>query len=485
MKNGEITYKGWRVARKIGSGSFGSVYEIEREDFGYVYKAALKVLSVPKSEQDLKAIKDNIGKSEESLEIYYKSVASELVKEFELMYQLRGTTNIVSYEDHEIRKHENGIGWDIFIRMELLTPLSEYVKKHTMSRKDIINLGIDICKALERCRTLEIIHRDIKPGNIFVSDQGDFKLGDFGIARTLEAHEEVLELSKKGTINYMAPEIYKGMPYNFDVDLYSLGLVMYRLLNHNLLPFIPSKKGITPKDIEMANQSRLTGKAIPYPDEDHTQLAEIILKAVSYRPEDRYKNPKEMREHLEKVLRDETIDEFDEETVLLMPEKKKASKWKKFLIAGIAAAVTLCGGAFYLSNNKSKAENNPVDEVAKENEPAEEDIEKLIEDRNFVRVYKLLQDRTKNGENLDEEIKKFVQVCEEEAESKRALASIKLLSDDIQANEAFYKETVKWFWDHEKEDYARTVLADLRDKGEKGEHLADTISSEVNITNEN
>lgn len=348
--NMEIKYKGWHVVRRIGTGSFGSVYEIEREDFGYTYKAALKVISIPRSDQDLTAVKNNVGKSEDSLAAYYQSVAAEIVKEFEMMYQLRGTTNIVSYEDHEVRKHESDVGWDIMIRMELLTPLDTYTKEHVMSRQDVIRLGIDICRALERCRALDIIHRDIKPGNIFISDQGDFKLGDFGIARTIEAHDDVLELSRKGTISYMAPEIFRGMQYGFDVDIYSLGIVMYRLLNNNSLPFVPQPPARpTYKDISNANQLRLRGERLPYPSGDHTQLADIVLKACSYRPEDRYQNPGEMRKHLEKILKDEHIDEFDNETILLEPSTVETTvnhnkgKGNKILMGIILVAVI---GAF-------------------------------------------------------------------------------------------------------------------------------------------
>ena len=74
--NALFEYKGWHIVRKIGSGSFGTVYEIAREDFGSQYRAALKVISIPQSEQDLSQIRKNIGKDEGSLEIYFKSVAS-------------------------------------------------------------------------------------------------------------------------------------------------------------------------------------------------------------------------------------------------------------------------------------------------------------------------------------------------------------------------------------------------------------------------
>lgn len=503
--NTVIEYKGWHVVRRIGTGSFGSVYEIEREDFGYTYKAALKVISIPKSDQDLTAAKNNIGKSDDSLAVYYQSVASEIVKEFELMYQLRGTTNIVSYEDHEVRKHDSGIGWDIMIRMELLTPLDIYTKEHVMNRQDIIRLGIDICKALERCRALDIIHRDIKPGNIFISEQGDFKLGDFGIARTIEAHDEVLELSRKGTISYMAPEIFKGMKYSFDVDIYSLGVVMYRLLNNNILPFMPQPpEKPTYKDVSNANQLRLSGKPLPYPAEDHTQLADIVMKACSYRPEERYQDPGIMREHLEKVLKGEQIDEFDNETVLLEPSENLSgsenkntgrstgkNKSKKGLIIPLVIIIVLASaiiGMVMQQKKKDSATERVVEsletQLAEEKsgtvvvKETEQGLQNLIENKNFVQAYKVIQDRTQNGENLDSAIMDFVRACEPESEYKRMVAIMRLLSDEISNNESFYRETVQWLYDHDKEEYVRQILTDLRAKGDTGEKLADSISSD-------
>jgi serine/threonine protein kinase len=79
------------------------------------------------------------------------------------MDRLKGHTNIVSYEDHTVIPHENKIGWDILIRMELLTPLTDYLQNHKFSEDDVIKLGIDICKALTLCERYSIIHRDIKP----------------------------------------------------------------------------------------------------------------------------------------------------------------------------------------------------------------------------------------------------------------------------------------------------------------------------------
>ena len=211
----------------------------------------------------------------------------QIVSECAFMSKVKGITNIVGYEDHVVIPHEGTIGWDVIIRMELLTPLLQYVKLHEMTPTDTAKLGADICRALEVCRKMNIIHRDVKPENIMISDIGKFKLGDFGISRTLEATQT--GLSKKGTVSYMAPEVAKGEPYGPTVDIYSLGIVMYRFLNHNRLPFMPEPPAmITFRDRENANQRRMIGEELPMPKDADRELGRIVRKACAYAPGDRY-----------------------------------------------------------------------------------------------------------------------------------------------------------------------------------------------------
>ena len=70
------------------------------------------------------------GLDEKSATLYFDNIVSDIVKEIILMNDLKGNTNIVSYEDHKVIKHEEGIGWTIYIRMELLTPLYDYKEIH-------------------------------------------------------------------------------------------------------------------------------------------------------------------------------------------------------------------------------------------------------------------------------------------------------------------------------------------------------------------
>ena len=288
----------WRIKRFIGAGSYGRVFEIERRDeFDTVYTGALKAVTIPSSQGELDEILAD-GMDMNGASTYFRDYVKELNREIALMSKLKGHSNIVSYEDHKMFPHEDGVGWDILIRMELLTPITSYLKQnHTFTRREVIQLGMDLCKALEICQRYNIIHRDIKPANIFISETEDFKLGDFGVARIASAS------TRAGTVNYMAPEVFRGEKYTSNVDIYSLGLVMYQLLNNNRMPLYPPyPQPITPSSRERAQAQRLSGAALPPPANAEGRLAEIVLKACAPDPAQRYDSPTVMRQALEAIL---------------------------------------------------------------------------------------------------------------------------------------------------------------------------------------
>ena len=298
----EPYFGNWYLKRYIGEGAFAKVFEIVRNDFGTEYTSALKIITVSKNKSEMADMKSE-GMSERDIKDSLRGIAEDTVKEIQLMYKLRGNGNIVGYEDHEVVEHEDGLGWDILIKMELLTSLGNYVtqQKGQIAKKDIIKLGIDICKALETCQTYNIIHRDIKADNILVAENGEFKLGDFGLARIIERKD--IQLSKKGTSAYMAPEVYKGQTYTSAVDIYSLGIVMYRLMNNNRAPFLPPyPQPISLDERDRALMLRMRGEKFPRPAQmSKGRLPEIVMKACAYRPEDRYSSPIAMRQELEAI----------------------------------------------------------------------------------------------------------------------------------------------------------------------------------------
>ena len=290
----------WKIVEKIGEGSFGKVYKAKRTEQGKTFYSAIKVITIPSNAGELSSIRSE-NPDEQSVKEYFHSLVEECIQEVNTMEYFRGNSHVVSVEDYKVVEYLDDIGWDIYIRMEYLTSFLDYCAGRALSEDDVIHLGIDLCKALEYCQCQNIIHRDIKPENIFVSRFGEFKLGDFGIARELD--RTMSGLSKKGTFSYMAPEMYRGEAYDARVDIYSLGIVLYKLRNHNRLPFISLKKQlITYRDKEEALNRRMAGEKLPVPAEAGEAFAEVILKACAYDRHDRYESAEEFRMALEQIL---------------------------------------------------------------------------------------------------------------------------------------------------------------------------------------
>lgn len=182
--------------------------------------------------------------------------------------------------------------------MEYVKPLSKYLAEKQMTMEEIISLGIDLCSALDICSKHAIIHRDIKDENIFINEDGIFKLGDFGIAMKMSKVGWIA--SMQGTPHFMAPEVYRGDPYDAAVDIYSLGIVLYRLVNHGRLPLMPAWPEIVNSDSSKeALENRMKGVPFQLPDQAGRMLAQTIMKACAYRAEDRYASPKAMKLDLE------------------------------------------------------------------------------------------------------------------------------------------------------------------------------------------
>lgn len=281
----------WKIIEKIGEGSFGKVYKAQRTEHGKSFYSAIKIINIPGSQSELNSVRSETGDDHSARE-YFQNLVEECIQEISTMEYFRGNSYIVSVEDFKVMEYLDAIGWEISIRMEYLTSFMEYCAEKQLTEKEVIQLGLDLSKALEYCRKLKIIHRDIKPENIFVSRFGDFKLGDFGIARELE--RTMSGFSKKGTYSYMAPEMYKSEKYDSRVDIYSLGIVLYKLMNHNRLPFMNlEKQFITYRDKENALNRRISGETMEKPVDAGEQFAEIILRACAYDPADRYQTPEE------------------------------------------------------------------------------------------------------------------------------------------------------------------------------------------------
>lgn len=291
----KLPWSGWKITGWLGKGSYGHVYKIKRKIGESIEEDALKVISIPSDSSEIESDYSE-GYTRESIHEKYEAYKRDIEKEYGLMCKMKGCANIVSCSDYASVPHDDGIGWDVFIRMELLKPLTKLLMEKELSSEEIRKLGMDLCSALVWCEKEKIVHRDIKPQNILVTKDGNYKLGDFGVAKTMD---HTTYATKAGTEPYMAPEVIKGEAYGKAADIYSLGLVLYWLLNGRRLPFLPVKKEPpTISEKNLAYAKRIKGEPFPEPSSGGQKLKEVVLKACAYQPRDRYASAESMLEAL-------------------------------------------------------------------------------------------------------------------------------------------------------------------------------------------
>ena len=302
-----LPWPDWKIVKRLGSGAYGKVYEIERTISGTQEKekAALKIVSRPKDEGEIDEYEVS-GYDKESIIESYKSEIQNYVQEYKLMKALQGQTNIVSCDDFTVVWNQNGIGGNVFIRMELLTPLNQVLKERALSIEEIIKLGKDIASALILCEKKNIIHRDIKPANIMVSQLGNYKLGDFGVSKIMD---HATYATAMGTPEYQAPEVVHMGKYGQTADIYSLGIALYWLLNNRRMPFIGADEQPTVDRKNEAMERRYRGEKLPAPKNGSAKLKKIVLKACEYNPEDRYASAQEMYDDLDTLKSGEATGE--------------------------------------------------------------------------------------------------------------------------------------------------------------------------------
>lgn len=288
----------WTLEEVLGAGSFGTVYRAKQTFFGQTYYSAIKHISIPRDEAELRMVRDELATDdEETLTDYYDREVQSIAREFHIQKQFSDRPNFVHVSDFLPIRKKNMPGYDLFIRMELLNSIRPRFQTDSDREREALKLGIDICTALSEMHALHYIHRDIKLQNILVTDDGVYKLADFGTARKMTG--AATYMSMKGSMDYIAPEIFRGEQVGYTADLYSLGLVLYRVLNHWKLPFAGDDASQ-----ELTGQAvvrRIAGDPLPPPSEASEKMAQVILKACAFHPSDRFQNAQEMLKALIRI----------------------------------------------------------------------------------------------------------------------------------------------------------------------------------------
>lgn len=185
-----------------------------------------------------------------------------------------------------------------FIVMELVDgiTLKEYIRiKGKLDITEGVSIAIQVARALKTAHAQHIVHRDIKPQNILITDDSKVKVADFGIARAVS--EQTVNANAIGSVHYISPEQARGGRCDARSDIYSLGITMYEMFTGRV-PFT----GESTVAVALAHLEQDMTPPSVYNNKISPNLERIILKCTKKDPANRYQNITELLDDLENVL---------------------------------------------------------------------------------------------------------------------------------------------------------------------------------------
>lgn len=243
-------------------------------------KYIVKIVSVPASQVQLEALLlTGAFASEGAALSYFKDQAQGIIEEVDVLRKLSKLEGFIPYESCKIVPMDNEVGYDVYLLSPYKRSLESFMRKHTMTHLAAVNLGLDMCACLAVARQAGYLYVDLKPENIFISADQEYRIGDLGFIKLDSL--KYASLPDKYRSAYTAPEIKDAYAeINTTIDTYAAGMILYQAYNGGILPeVIPGERLIAPAFADY-------------------EMAEIILKACDPEPGERWEDPIQMGQAL-------------------------------------------------------------------------------------------------------------------------------------------------------------------------------------------
>lgn len=255
-------------------------------------KYIVKVISIPASQKRLDALlltgafQDAAGATE-----YFKELSDGVVRDAQLLRQLAKLEGFLPYEGWQVAPmQDNKLGYEVYLVSPYKRSLEKHLRRNTMTHLGAVNLGLDLCAALSMCRRAGFLYVALKPGNIFLTGEREYKIGDLGFVKLNSL--KYTSMPAQYLSPFTPPELHDALAtLNPTVDIYAVGMILYMIYNNGVLPY----------------ETKAPNKLLPAPMNADYEMAEIIAKACHPNPRHRYQTPIEMGQALKDYMQRNTI----------------------------------------------------------------------------------------------------------------------------------------------------------------------------------
>ncbi len=347
-------------------------------------KYIVKVISVPASPAQMDALLlSGAYSSEEAALEYFRSLTDDVVREVSVLENLAQLEGFLAYSKCQVEPMESGKGFDVYLLSPYKRSLQKHFKRHSFTHLDALNLGLDLCAALSVARRSGYLYVDLKPSNVFVTDQRLFRIGDLGFIKLDSL--QYASVPEKYLSTYTPPEIRDAFSaLNTTMDTYAAGLILYQVYNNGELPF---------------NDELQPGDTLPAPLYADYEMTEIILKACNPNPDERWQDPTEMGQAIISYMQRNGASDT---SIVPMPEPEEIPETSEEAPAESEPLT---------AESEDTAEE--TEEVTEAAESCEEDVENLTFTDDTDEVLAEIGEDAENYETLTEEVSEILSQADE------------------------------------------------------------------------
>lgn len=238
-------------------------------------KYIVKIISIPPSQSKIDALLlSGAYANVEACEAYFKDLVRELVTEIETLQKLSAQEGFLACDDYQVVPMDNGTGFDVYLLTKYRRSFARQSARSAVTHREALNLALDMCSALSACRRSGYLFADLKPDNIYLTESGEYRIGDLGFLNLMSL--KYASLPEKYLSAYTAPEITDAYSsINTTLDIYALGTILYQIYSGGTMPVF-------------------TDGVLQTPEHANEELAQIIAKALDPDPEQRWQDPAQM-----------------------------------------------------------------------------------------------------------------------------------------------------------------------------------------------